>query len=377
MSEVLGTAAAWLTTQPVALATVVSTAGSAPRPVGSMMAVAADGRVAGSLSGGCVEGAVHALALEVIESGNAELHSFGYADADAFATGLTCGGRIEVFIEPVDESLTGLVAAIEARERVASAVVIEHPDRRLRGARWTIPGPGAGVPTALERAVDADASALIEAGATSELTYGVNGERVGDDVRVLITTWTEPPRLIVFGAVDFAAALARMAPLMGYAVTVCDARPAFATTERFPNTEVVAAWPHRYLAAEAAAGRLDRRTAVCVLTHDPKFDAPALHAALGLDLAYVGAMGSRRAHEERIARLLDAGVTPSALERLHSPIGLDLGAATPEETAVAILSEILLTRNRTSGRPLSRTAGHIHPSPIPEGGASASARIAG
>lgn len=377
MSEVLAAAVTWRRAQAVALATVVSTTGSAPRPVGTMMAVAADGRVAGSLSGGCVEGAVHAIALEVIESGIAELHSFGYADADAFATGLTCGGRIEVFIEPVSDSLSGLVAALEASEPVASAVVIDHPDSALRGTRWTIPRSEGTPSTALECAIDADARALIEAGATSELTYGVNGERVGDEVRVLIASWAKPPRLIVFGAVDFAAALAQMAPLMGYVVTVCDARPAFATAARFPHTEVVVAWPHRYLAEEAAAGRLDRRTAVCVLTHDPKFDAPALQTALTLDLAYVGAMGSRRAHDERTARLLDAGVAPAALERLHSPIGLDLGAATPEETAVAILSEILLTRNSTSGQPLSITSGHIHPSPVPDGAASGNSRILG
>lgn len=363
MTEVLATASAWRATQPVALATVVSTSGSAPRPVGTMMAIAADGSVAGSLSGGCVEAAVHALALGVLESGVPELHSFGYADADAFATGLTCGGRIEVFVEVLTD-VSALVATIQAQQPVASAVVIDHPDAALRGLRWTIPD-GVASSSGLEAAVRADAQALLAAGATSELTYGVNGERVGDEVRVLITTWALPPRLIVFGAVDFAAALARMAPLMGYRVTVCDARPAFATTARFPGTEVVVDWPHRYLAAEAAAGRLDRRTAVCVLTHDPKFDAPALEAALGLDLAYVGAMGSRRAHDERMARLLDAGMAPSALARLHSPIGLDLGAATPEETAVAILGEILLTRHHTSGRPLSQTAGHIHPSPVP------------
>ncbi|MGN6722352.1 MAG: XdhC family protein [Marmoricola sp.] len=362
MTEVLATATAWTRSQGVALATVVSTTGSAPRPTGTLMAVAADGSVAGSLSGGCVEGAVHAIALEVIESGVPELHTFGYADADAFATGLTCGGRIEVFIERM-QAADDLVEAIADHRPVASAVVIDHPDAALRGTRWTIPGPAA--TSSLEQAVRADARALIEAGATSELTYGVNGERVGDDVRVLITTWAAPPRLIVFGAVDFAAALARIAPMMGYRVTVCDARPTFATAERFPGVEVVVDWPHRYLAREAEAGGLDRRTAVCVLTHDPKFDAPALETALALDLAYVGAMGSRRAHDERIARLEDAGVSAAALARLHSPIGLDLGAATPEETAVAILSEILLTRNHTSGQPLSRTAGHIHPSPQP------------
>lgn len=372
MNEVLATASAWSSTQPVALTTVVSTSGSAPRPVGTMMAVAADGSVAGSLSGGCVEAAVHDLALAVLASGESELRSFGYADADAFATGLTCGGRIEVFIEPLPD-VASLLAAIQAQQPVASAVVLDHPDAAWRGRRWTVPDHVVSSP-GLETAVRSDAQALLAAGATSELTYGVNGERVGDDVRVLITTWALPPRLIVFGAVDFAAALARMAPLMGYRVTVCDARPTFATAARFPGTEVVVDWPHRYLAAEASAGRLDRRTAVCVLTHDPKFDAPALETALGLDLAYVGAMGSRRAHDERRARLLDAGVSASALARLHSPIGLDLGAATPEETAVAILGEILLTRNRTSGRPLSQTAGHIHPSPVPDSSATEVAR---
>lgn len=360
---VLREAAGWATGQQVALATVVRTTGSAPRPVGTMMAVAADGRVAGSLSGGCVEGSVCAIAEEVIASRRPQLHRFGYSDGDAFSTGLTCGGELEVLVEPIAAADLAALATAGAAEEVSGAVVVvAHPDPRLVGARWLVGDrPDARLGTGLAAAVEADAPALMQAGQTRELTYGEDGQRVDDDVRVLVTTWATAPRLIVFGAVDFAAALARLAPLTGYRVTVCDARPVFATRARFPGTEVVLDRPHRYLAAEAEAGRLDARTAVCVLTHDPKFDVPALEVALGLDLAYVGAMGSRRAHEDRMARLREAGVPAPRLARLHSPIGLDIGAATPEETALAIMAEIVLDRSRATGRPLSQTSGPIRP----------------
>jgi xanthine dehydrogenase accessory factor len=170
--------------------------------------------------------------------------------------------------------------------------------------------------------------------------------------------------MIVFGATDHAAAVARMGSFLGYHVTVCDARPVFATAARFPSADaVVVDWPHRYLAREAAAGRVDGRTVLCVLTHDPKFDVPALQVALRLDVAYVGAMGSRRTHRDRLARLHDAGLAPDEVERLSSPLGLDLGARTPEETAVSIAAEIVALRHGGSGHRLSVTAGPIHRAP--------------
>jgi xanthine dehydrogenase accessory factor len=167
--------------------------------------------------------------------------------------------------------------------------------------------------------------------------------------------------MIVFGAIDFAAAVARMGSYLGYRVTVCDARPVFATSKRFPGAEeVVVDWPHRYLRGEVEAGRVDGRTVVCVLTHDPKFDVPVLEVALDQPLAYVGAMGSRRTHEDRLSRLREAGVTDKAIERLRSPIGLDLGARTPEETAVSIAAEVIAARWGGGGARLSDLDGRIH-----------------
>ncbi|WP_036970797.1 XdhC family protein, partial [Promicromonospora kroppenstedtii] len=215
----------------------------------------------------------------------------------------------------------------------------------------------------LDAAVVADAVRQLAAGASAVHGYGPHGERTGTGTRVFLQVFAPPPRLLVFGAIDFAAALARAGRLLGFQVTVCDARPVFATPARFPEAdEVVVEWPHRYLAAEIEAGRVSARDAVCVLTHDPKFDVPLLHTAL-TDLpagTYVGAMGSRRAHTERTARLVEDGVPAAALARLHSPIGLDLGARTPDETAVSIAAEIIAARSGASTRPLRETPGPIH-----------------
>jgi xanthine dehydrogenase accessory factor len=181
-------------------------------------------------------------------------------------------------------------------------------------------------------------------------------------MRVFVWAFAAKPRMLVFGAIDFAAAVARVGSFLGYHVTVCDARPVFATNTRFPQAdEVVVSWPHRYLKAERDAGRIDGRTIICVLTHDPKFDVPLLEVALRLpQVGYVGAMGSRRTHEDRLARLVEAGLTEEELGRLRSPIGLDLGARTPEETAVSIAAEIIAERWGGSGEPLAETRGRIH-----------------
>jgi xanthine dehydrogenase accessory factor len=203
---------------------------------------------------------------------------------------------------------------------------------------------------------------LLASGHNATLTYGPDGERRGEGMRVFVWAFAPPPRMLVFGAIDFAAAVARIGSFLGYHVTVCDARPVFATHSRFPSAdEVVVDWPHRYLKAEVAAGRVDSRTVLCVLTHDPKFDVPLLEVALRLpDVAYVGAMGSRRTHEDRLARLREAGLDEKEIARLSSPIGLDLGARTPEETAVSIAAEIIALRWGGQGGRLGEEAGPIH-----------------
>jgi xanthine dehydrogenase accessory factor len=214
----------------------------------------------------------------------------------------------------------------------------------------------------MDDAVHDDAVGLLASGHNATLTYGPDGERRGEGMRVFVWAFAPKPRMLVFGAIDFAAAVARVGSFLGYHVTVCDARPVFATNSRFPEAdEVVVDWPHRYLTAEAEAGRVDGRTVITVLTHDPKFDVPLLEVALRLpEVAYVGAMGSRRTHDDRLARLREAGVDEKEIARLSSPIGLDLGARTPEETAISIAAEIVAGRWGGTGERLGTLAGRIH-----------------
>jgi xanthine dehydrogenase accessory factor len=209
----------------------------------------------------------------------------------------------------------------------------------------------------LDDAVRDDARGLLDQGSTAIVHYGPDGERRGDDIAVFVSSYAPKPRMIVFGAIDFAAAVARVGSFLGYHVTVCDARPTFATRKRFPEAdEVVVEWPHRYLAGT----EIDERTVVCVLTHDPKFDVPLLEVALRLPLAYLGAMGSRRTNDDRTLRLKELGFTEEDLARLHAPIGLDVGARTPEETAVSIAAEIIAARWGGSGAQLRHVSGPIH-----------------
>jgi xanthine dehydrogenase accessory factor len=249
---------------------------------------------------------------------------------------------------------------------VAVCTVIEHPSPGRVGRRLVVrpDAPTAGTlgSPRQDDAVTDDARGLLAAGRSETLTYGPDGERRGEGMRVFVSAFAPKPRMLVFGAIDFAAAVARMGSFLGYDVTVCDARPVFATRSRFPDaSRVVVEWPHRYLAAEAEAGRVDERTVIAVLTHDPKFDVPLLEVALKLPaVAYVGAMGSRRTHEDRRKRLLDAGLTEHELDRLSSPVGLDLGARTPEETAVSIAAEIIASRWGGDGGRLGEREGPIH-----------------
>jgi xanthine dehydrogenase accessory factor len=336
------------------------------------MLVGPGGQAVGSVSGGCVEGALYELNQEVRDSGRPALQRYGVSDDDAFAVGLTCGGILDVFVERVDRDsfpeLEEIAADIEAGRPVAVCTVIAHPDPAHVGRRLVVrpedsdePVLGTlGSPRADEAVTD-DVRGLLASGRTETLTYGPEGERRGEGMRVFVASYAPKPRMVVFGAIDFAAAVARVGSFLGYRVTVCDARPVFATRSRFPDAdEVVVEWPHRYLAAEVESGRVDPRTVLAVLTHDPKFDVPVLEVALRLDVAYVGAMGSRRTHEERLDRLREAGLTDEELGRLSSPIGLDLGARTPEETAVSIAAEIIQLRWGGRGRRLAELEGPIH-----------------
>ncbi|MCW2828728.1 MAG: XshC-Cox1 family protein [Marmoricola sp.] len=367
----------WEAGDSVGVGTVVATFRSAPRPPGASMLVGPDGSAVGSVSGGCVEGAVYELGESVVASGEPVLERYGVSDDDAFAVGLTCGGILDVYVEKVDRQtfpeLGEIAADIREGRAVALATVIEHPDRSWVGRRAVVRPDEAlsgslGSPRA-DDAVHDDALGLLASGHNATLTYGPDGERRGEGMRVFVWAFAPAPRMLVFGAIDFAAAVARMGAFLGYHVTVCDARPVFATRSRFPSAdEVVVTWPHKYLQAERDAGRIDRRTVICVLTHDPKFDVPVLEVALRLPgVAYVGAMGSRRTHEDRLERLRESGLTEEELGVLSSPIGLDLGARTPEETAVSIAAEIVASRWGGTGDRLTTTQGRIHAHSAPGG----------
>lgn len=364
--------ALWRQGRPVALATLVGTWHSAPRQPGASMLVDDEGLAVGSVSGGCVEGAVYELGQEVIADEGPVLIRYGVSDGDAFEVGLTCGGTLELFVQPVTPAtfpeLEDVADDITNGRPVAVATVVEHPDVAMVGRRLVVhpdrdPGdaPFAGGDRGRTAVLD-DARGLLAQGTSEMLTYGPGGERRGEGMRVFVEVFAPRPRLIVFGAIDFASAMALQGGLLGYHVTVCDARPTFATAARLPGAdEVVVRWPHQYLGEEAAAGRIDARTVLTVLTHDPKFDIPLLEVALRLEsVAYVGAMGSRRTHDQRLEQLREVGLTDVEISRMSSPIGLDLGARTPEETAVSIAAEIISLRWGGQGTRLTDRDGPIH-----------------
>jgi xanthine dehydrogenase accessory factor len=386
------------TGQRCAVATVVGAGGSVPRPLGTSMLVSEAGEILGSLSGGCVEGAVVEAALEAMRDGGTRREFFGYSAEDAFAVGLTCGGELEIHIEPLGSPSGGLqlesLHTLAGHSAAGALALIRRVDARGGGA-VVIPDPatfqaahsaelaallgladperGSGGRASGLRPVMLAAAAQLEpllrggrtglvrlaapegclAGAAGTEGAARNPAPTAEPITLLVESRLPPARMLIFGANDFGAALLPAARLLGYHVSLCDARPAFAGQERFSGAdEVVTAWPHRYLAGEAAAGRIDARTVACVLTHDPKFDIPLLETALGLGLAYVGAMGSRRSHRQRVDLLLAAGVAADEIARLHSPIGLDLGAVTPAEVAVSITAELVASRSRAAGASL-------------------------
>lgn len=403
MAELEQTLLDWLQSgRRFSVAVVVETWSSAPRPAGAMMAVASDGQTVGSLSGGCVESAVHELALEVLATGQARLAHYGTSDDEAYAVGLACGGQIEALVIPiVDETTTvplaGYLRALE--ESRPAALALELPVIRETSAGdlgdtddptgrilFIEPaGSAAGVPAAagrrsatggteaewrtsgtlghprLDEHVTTDAGAMIAQGRTGVREYDSTGKRLGAGTRIFVTTSVPPSRLIIFGAIDYAAALSQLGKFLGYQVTVCDARSIFATPERFPDAhEVIVSWPHRYLDDEVRAGRIDSSTVIAVLTHDLKFDVPVLLEAARSKAGYIGALGSRRTHTLRVEAMAQAGASTAEIDRIHGPIGLDLGARSPEATAVSIFAEVLLEFARGSGRSLRNTTGPIH-----------------
>ncbi|MEU9375920.1 XdhC/CoxI family protein [Streptomyces sp. NPDC048255] len=355
-----------------AVATVVAVGGSAPRQPGAALAVDSEGTAIGSVSGGCVEGAVYELCQQALEDGETVQERFGYSDDDAFAVGLTCGGIIDILVTPVPvgsparEVLAAGLAAAARGEAAAVARIAEGP-AELMGRAVLVRTEGGhqggfGGHPELDRTIAEEARAMLDAGRTGVLEVGADGRLCGEPLKVLVESSVPPPRMIVFGAIDFASALVRIGKFLGYRVTLCDARPVFATKNRFPEAdEIIVDWPHRYLEAQSSAGAVDGRTVLCVLTHDAKFDVPLLELALRLPVAYVGAMGSRRTHEDRNKRLREVGVSELELARLRSPIGLDLGARSPEETALSIAAEIVANRRGGTGAALTGAHIPIHP----------------
>ncbi|MEV0644101.1 XdhC family protein [Phytomonospora sp. NPDC050363] len=350
-------------TEPFALATVLDTRGNTPRPPGTAMAVTAEGAVHGAVSGGCVDAEVHRLCLAALGGAPPRLLGFGYVPDDPFAIGLSCDGAMEVFVQRVDpsrdEAASATLAALTAGRAVALTRIVRGPEHLIgRGLAVDADGSASGEGPAdpvLRRRIIVTARAMLAEGSTGARLF----PRAGDaaEVEVFVESLPAPPRLLIFGAVDFAAALSETAALLGYRVTVCDARPLFTRSERFPaGTELVTDWPHRYLATTETGPD----TVVCDLTHDPKFSVPLLAEALRRPLAYVGALGSRGSSRRRAELLTEAGVGATELAALHAPIGLDLGGRTPQETALSIMAEVVAVRHGRTGRQLSSLTGALH-----------------
>jgi xanthine dehydrogenase accessory factor len=317
----------------LALATVIATRRSAPRPVGSKLAISAGGELAGSVSGGCVESEVYGNAQGILSGERPKLLTYGITDDQALTVGLPCGGEIDVWVqEPEPELLERLLTVAERDDRAVVFTDLETGEQRL-----------------VAEGEEPLADDLLRGG-RSTLTE-LDGRRVFADV------FGPPPRLLVFGAVDTADALCAAARRLGWQTIVADARAKFATRERLPHAdEILVAWPEEALERV----RPDHATAVIVLTHDDKFDIPALVGTLRTDAFYVGALGSRRNQERRRERLLEAGVDEDALDRISGPAGLDIGAHTPAETALSMLAEMLAVRAGRDGGRLRDSAGRIH-----------------
>jgi xanthine dehydrogenase accessory factor len=357
-------AIAWLAQERrVVQALLVEVEGSAPLPVGAMMVVDDQGNIEGSITGGCVEGAVVTEAEELLRAGGgAKLLRYGISDELAGSVGLMCGGIVYILVhELAGESAEVERAVLEAHAGGQPAAVATLIDGASAGARLavienTLIG-SLGATDLLDRNVAREAQGLLEEGKTTLRRFGADGATLGDDLRVHIRAYAPPPQMFIVGAIDFSAALAPFAAQIGYQVTICDARDRFARSRRFSAAaSVKIGWPQDVMRDV----ELGPRDAVLIFTHDSKFDEPALIAALNTNAGYIGALGSRQTTADREARLRRAGVSDADLARIHAPCGLDIGSRTAEETAVSVLAEIIAARAQRVGAPLRQTDGPIH-----------------
>jgi xanthine dehydrogenase accessory factor len=341
MRDILQDLDRWLSEgKAVALATVIQTWGSSPRPVGAKMAFTQAGEIAGSVSGGCVEGAVVETAMQVLATRQPRRLHFGVAEESAWEVGLACGGQIDVFVQPLIVPFYRLLCAALAQQRgfAVATLLSETPQR---GGQALLVRPDG----SFEGSLQTGQSQLVQA-ALQALQKGQSGQWTMDDLEIFCEVYLPPPTLVMVGGVHIAIALAALAKTLGYRTVVIDPRRAFGSPERFPHVDhLIQAWPDEALAQI----ELDASTAVAMLTHDPKLDDPALQAALPSPAFYVGALGSQKTQQARRERLLAQGIDPALLARLRGPIGLDIGAQTPEEIALSILAEVVVARRQSSG----------------------------
>ena len=347
----------------VVSAALVDRIGSAPLDPGAQMLIDDRGDIEGSVTGGCVEAALVEEAERILAGGEAKVVTYGVSDEEALGVGLMCGGTVRVFVNELGdhslESLEAVAAARAADQPVARGTLLDgdRAGRSMSILEDRVVG-SLGVTDLLDRSVVRDARGQLDEGVSRIRRYGAGGEVMGSEVAVYIQAFATPPRMLIFGAIDFSSEMAKVATDIGYKVTICDAREPFASSPRFSqNAEVVVDWPDRYLQGQ----QLGPRDVVLVFTHDPKFDEPALRAALATDAGYVGALGSRRTQERRAERLRDAGLDERSIAGIHAPCGLDVGARTPSETAISVLAEVIAVRTGRSGESLRETSGPIHP----------------
>ena len=347
----------------VVAATLVETIGSAPLDPGAEMLVDDSGRIEGSVTGGCVEGALVEEGRGVLAGAPPRVATYGISDQQAVDVGLMCGGTVKVFVHEITQEqrdpLRAALDEIDHDRPAAIATLLDgpHAGRKLAVTPTTVTG-SFDATDLLDANVARDARGFLDQGRSAVRRYSEQGETMGEDLRVAIHAFASPPSMVIFGAIDFSAALAKAAREIGYRPTIVDAREAFASSPRFAeHAEVVVQWPGDYLATRT----LGPRDAVLVFTHDPKFDEPACIAALNSGAGYIGALGSRRTHADRVQRLKEAGLADGEIERINSPCGLDVGARTPAETAVAVLGEILALRSARAGGRLAEAEGPIHP----------------
>ncbi|HLM27920.1 MAG TPA: XdhC/CoxI family protein [Thermoleophilaceae bacterium] len=347
----------------VVSATLVERIGSAPLDPGAQMLVDDRTNIEGSVTGGCVEGALVEEAQRILDGGEPRLVTYGVSDEEAADVGLMCGGTVRVFVHEQDDDAVGPLGAVAgaraSEEPVALATMIEGGSA---GAKMAVLADGVvgslrGTDL-LDHSVARDARGQLDEGISRIRRYGAGGELMGSELVVYIQAFASWPRMVIFGAIDFSAEMAKVASEIGYRVTICDARAPFVSSPRFSRAaEVVVDWPDRYLDGQ----ELGPRDVVLVFTHDAKFDEPALMGALATGAGYVGALGSRQTQARRVERLRAAGLDDEAIARIHAPCGLDIGARTPPETVVSILAEVIAVRTGRAGESLARSSGPIHP----------------